>query len=574
MSGVKLQEIIFPQGNIDETMFCRGRTLLKSGNILSFDTYFNSFSYTKYRDYTRVSDVTFSCEIKGKALVSLCVFDGEEKVILETEAENAVELFVNLSDLPSNGFLYPRITALTDCEFVQGEYCAECEPDEINVCIAICTYRREQYVLKNIELLRNSEFSFIHRVFVVDNGKTLDPMLSDEFIQVLPNKNYGGSGGFTRGMIEACDGGFSHIILMDDDVEFYPEVLERMTVFVSLLREKFSKSCISSAMLFLSEKTPYMQWEMGGFWTGHGIEGSKRNVDVRHSAVILDNLDNFNIDYGAWWCLCLPVSSIRSNGLPMPFFIKLDDVEYGLRLLNDSSVITMNGFAVFHESFEKKMNMALDYYTIRNELVTTSLHGGGIGDAMVLFIRSIGKQMLLYRYDNIPLILKAVCDFLGGVDFFIGTDEDMLNREIMQNSPKMIPMSKIPDWNESMRQDDHIGKNKITVPMILTLGGHLIPAFALKKRIVAYPLSAIGAEDTFLHRAVIQYQLCGSVGIITRRNFVKFLKYVFLSLGVLFKLLFNYKKVQRDYLSGRSKITSFEFWRRHLDIPYDHTDLN
>ena len=50
MSGVRLQEIIFPQGDIDETMFCRGRTTLKSGNVLSFDTYFNSFSYTKYRD--------------------------------------------------------------------------------------------------------------------------------------------------------------------------------------------------------------------------------------------------------------------------------------------------------------------------------------------------------------------------------------------------------------------------------------------------------------------------------------------------------------------------------------------
>lgn len=578
---MRIQSFLIPDNDRGcPEMFYRGGNKsgcfikLPKGGTLTLDTYFNSFSYTKYRDYTSVGSVSFSCRFKGSARIALCVYDGAEHIVLETDADGEAVLSADFSSLPKMGFLYPKITALTDCIIEGGEYSSECVSAEISCCIAVCTFKREKYVLKNIEQLRNFKFSFIDRAFIIDNGKTLDyDALSDEFVKVLPNKNYGGSGGFTRGMIEACDGGYSHIILMDDDVEFYPEVLERMTVFVSLLREEFSKSRISAAMLFLSEKTPYIQWEMGGLWTGHGIESSKRNVDIRLSATILDNLDNFNIDYGAWWCLCLPVSSIKTNGLSMPFFIKLDDVEYGLRLLNDPHVITMNGIAVFHESFEKKINMSLDYYTIRNELVTVSLHGGGISDAMVLFIYSIGKQMLLYRYDNILLILKAVRDFLGGVDFFAGTDEDILNQDIMQSSPKMMPMSEIPGWNESMRQDDHIGKNKITVPMILTLGGHLIPAFALKKGIVAYPLSRISAEDTFLHRSVIQYQLGGSGGILTRRNCAKFFKYGFLSLGVLFKLLFNYKKVQRDYLFGKSEITSFEFWRRHLNIPNDHTDL-
>ena len=61
---LKLQEIIIPRKTVEKTMFYRGETALKCGNTLSFDTYFNSFSYTKYRDYTKADDVTFSCKFK------------------------------------------------------------------------------------------------------------------------------------------------------------------------------------------------------------------------------------------------------------------------------------------------------------------------------------------------------------------------------------------------------------------------------------------------------------------------------------------------------------------------------
>ncbi len=571
MSGVRLQEIIFPQGGIDETMFCRGRTTLKSGNVLSFDTYFNSFSYTKYRDYTRVSDVTFSCEIKGKALVSLCVFDGEEKVILETEAENAVELFVNLSDLPSNGFLYPRITAITDCEFLRGEYCAECEPDDINVCIAICTYRREQYVLKNIELLRNAEFGFIHRVFVVDNGKTLDPMLSDEFIRILPNKNYGGSGGFTRGLIEAHDNGFSHIILMDDDVEFFPQTLEQMTVFISLLTEKYSKSWFGTGMFPLDK--PWEQFELGAQWNGE-LTSYKHKIDLREPQNLLDNLNNGDLDYSAWWTLCMPVS-VAENGLPFPFFIKGDDIEYGLRKDPGTEIITMNAVGVRHEAFDRKTSFVLYYYNVRNELTLNAVHRKyDTFKALKRFWFEILKQLILYRYDNCNIVFAAVGDFLGGVDFFLRTDEEQLNKELSQHVSQLVPLADIPEWDETLRCDEHTRRNKITAAMLLTLGGHIIPSFALKKDLKAYPLSRIGIEDTFLRKAAIQYQLGGDRGIRTRRSFAKFAKYAFRAFGQSFALLFKYRSAQRDYIQRGSEITSFEFWRRHLDIPYDHTDLN
>lgn len=65
------------------------------------------------------------------------------------------------------------------------------------------------------------------------------------------------------------------------------------------------------------------------------------------------------------------------------------------------------------------MNFLMDYYTIRNELTVSALHGGNSRSAVMIFLSSIGKNLTFYRYENIPLICKAVNDFLGGVDFFL-----------------------------------------------------------------------------------------------------------------------------------------------------------
>ncbi len=561
---MKIQEIILPQGNIDETMFCRGTTLLKSGNELSFDTYYNSFSYTKYRDYTRVGAVTFFCEIKGKALISMIVFDGEKKNILEIEAEETAELTVDFSALPQNGFIFPKITAITDCEFVRGEYRSECKPYNINVCIAICTYKREQYVLKNIELLRGFKFSFINKVFVVDNGKTLDSSnLSDDFIRVIPNRNLGGSGGFTRGIIEAYDGGYSHIILMDDDVEFFLQTLEHMTSFLALLTEKYSSSWFGTGMFPLDK--PWEQFELGAQWNGE-LYSHKHKMDLRLRKNLLNNLNNPDLDYSAWWALCMPVSVIE-NGLPLPLFIKGDDIEYGLRKKAGTEILTMNAIGVRHEAFDRKTNFVLYYYNVRNELVINAVHKKyGIFKALKRFWFEIFKQLILYRYDNCNIVFMAVIDFLRGVDFFLETNEEQLNKELAQKVPPLIPLSEIREWDESMRDDAHERHNKITAAMMLTLAGHLIPSFALKKELKAYPLSRIGTEDTFLRKAAIQYQLGGNNGILTSRSVAKFVKSLLLSFGVSTKLAFNYKNAQINYIKRSREISSFEFWRKHLGL--------
>lgn len=560
---MRLQSLVLPKNEQYIDLYYRGDLLLRNGDFLSFDTYYNSFCYTKYRQYTTINKVDFSCRISGTARVQLCFFDGDEHIICEVVGEGKIVLSTSLSDLPANGFLYPKITAMTDCIFLCGEYSAECEPLNISCCIVICTYKREKYVLKNVEKLKGYNFSFLKRVFVVDNGNTLyQESASDDFAIIIPNKNYGGSGGFTRGIIEAYDGGFSHVILMDDDVVFFPQIIEQMTVFISLLKDQYNKSWFSAAMIPIDN--PWEQFELGAEWNGKKAIVHKHCVDIRSKEILLDNLINSGVEYGGWWTLCMPVSVIQ-NGLPYPFFIKFDDVEYGMR--NSAEIITMNGIAVQHEAFDKKTSFVLDYYNLRNELVVNSIYEKyGVFGAVKRFWYEVCKELLLYRYDNCKIVFMAVSDFLGGAEFFLSCDEEKLNLELMSSAIKLQTLSEMPQWSEQLRCDSYQKNNKLSAKIVLTLGGHLIPFWMLDKKTYALPLSRSGVTDIVGKKEIIQYQLGGNYGVLTKRNVGKFLKFLFHGIGVSIRLIFGFYRAKKSYNLKKSELTSMEFWRRHLNI--------
>ncbi len=569
-----LQKVIIPDNNRGyPTAYARGgktdncSILLASGETVSFDTYFNAFCFPKYRTYTRTNCISVTLRFSGSVRMSLCVYDGSNKTICCTSngCDGILTLEAVLSELPENGILYPEITALSDSRIISIDYTSECKADTINACISFCTFRREPFILHNIEILRRHKFSFINKVFVVDNGNTLDTTsLNDETICVLPNKNLGGSGGFTRGLIEAKDNKYTHIILMDDDVEFHPETLEQMTIFASILKTEYRSSWFSAAMLPLNK--PFCQYELGAEWDGVGAIVHKHNIDITDPSALVDNLINPNVGYGGWWTLLMPIT-VTDNGLPYPFFIKFDDVEYGLRKNNDTEIITMNGIAVRHEAFDTKKSFLLDYYNLRNELFMNTIHGkcNAIGAAK-RFLREAMKNMVLYRYDAFPLAFRAVNDFLGGAELLINADAEQLNNELITMQPKLIPLKDMDCWEETLRRDEHIQNKHITIAMLLTLGGHLIPSFLLKKEMSAVPLSRAGAVDFFGRKAVIQYQLGGDNGILTKRSFAEFAKYGFRSIACAVKLMVGFSKVRTSLLMRKEEITSFQLWRDKLGI--------
>ena len=545
-----------------------GKLFLLKGESLSFDTYFNSFSYPKYRDYTKADAVEFEVEFCGEVVASWCVFDGEERILCKkrgkSERKTSLIFSANFKDLPQNGILYLKIEAKKESEILGGSYCAKCEFEPIKCSVVICTYRRESFVLKNIERFQKGKFTWISHVYVIDNGNTLETQ-TDSFIQVIPNKNVGGSGGFTRGLLEAEQEGATHVILMDDDIVFHPETMEQMTIFLSILKKEWKESWFSAAMITLDQ--PEKQYEMGAIWDGKKSIGKKRGLDLGKRENLLMNMKNREIQYGGWWTMLFPLSVLKRVGFPLPFFIKFDDVEYGMRKPLGTEIITMNGIAVYHEAFDRKVNFALDYYNLRNELIVNVLYKNlSLIGALKRVWYEVCKEIFLYRYDCCLLVFQAVKDFLRGVDFFLETDGEKENQKLINLVPKLIPLEEIPEWEESLRCDKHKRSYKVTLPMILTMGGQILPSVFLKKEKYGVPLSKASAVDLFGRKWAIQYQLGKEVGILTKHSTKKFVKYGLGAIGLSFQLIKKYGKVKIEFQERKEEISSMIFWKKYLGI--------
>lgn len=96
-------------------------------------------------------------------------------------------------------------------------------------------------------------------------------------ITIHPNKNVGGAGGFTRGMIESMEQpeDITHVLLMDDDVIILPESIRRMYYLLSMLKPEFDEYFVSGARLCYEEMN--IQHEDIGFVHADGSYGPQKN---------------------------------------------------------------------------------------------------------------------------------------------------------------------------------------------------------------------------------------------------------------------------------------------------------
>ena len=120
-----------------------------------------------------------------------------------------------------------------DAEFYGGYFYSndKVKNDKIKILAIICTFKREKYVRRNIDyfkvfLNKNPLAKKWLYLVVVDNASSLEPFNSKN-IKVIINKNTGGAGGFSRGMLEAIESKnkYTHIVLMDDDIAFNPMII-------------------------------------------------------------------------------------------------------------------------------------------------------------------------------------------------------------------------------------------------------------------------------------------------------------------------------------------------------------
>lgn len=561
--------------------------LFKEDGVASFDTYFNGFSIEKWKKYTILDQLFLDLKIKGKFRVTLyskqkLVDDLLEKPIFETiiEAKNDEVRTILFPEAYTVGMLCFELTALEDGScFYGGEFYTEVEEEKIRnvkIAIGVCTFKREAYVTKNIGILnehiienQNSDLNGHLEVFVSDNGQTLDiDQLSSEKIHIVKNKNTGGAGGFTRCMIEASRAnekgmGITHMLLMDDDIVIDPESIVKTYKILSLLKEEYKDSFIGGAMLRIDKQ--YSQVESGAVWNAGRLEPLKMGLDMRMLMDCIYNEWEEYREYNAWWYCCFPMDIVRSDNLPMPIFIRGDDLEYGLR--NMKNLILMNGICVWHEPFENKYSSFLEYYIIRNKLIDNSMHCPWYGknDLKKDMFKAITREIVYYRYKNVDLILRGVADFLKGVDWLLKSDGEKLHKEIMAAGYKAEPLENLdvpfsyPEYDkERHKKSSPINKLK----RILTLNGYLLRT----RGNVVTSMSSIRPINAYRAKKILQYDVTSKKAFVTEKDNKKLLE-CYAKMNYMFREIDKrYDTAKKSYQSRCKEVQNIEFWERYLGL--------
>ncbi|MBQ8688626.1 MAG: glycosyltransferase [Ruminococcus sp.] len=564
----------------------------EKGCTISFDTYFGGFTIEKWRKYTHVRRVSLKLLLKGVFTVRLCCMtrseDGavhtQELLSAEASSEGMQEFTYEFPDSCEKGMLCFSLTSMQDGSvFGGGSYFSMLAPEEqryVKIAVDICTYRREAFIEQNLKKLRSSFLdapdSFLYdklEIFISDNAGTLDiPALSSEKIHIVKNKNVGGAGGFTRGLIEIQnvrkERKITHVLLNDDDIVYEPEALFRTCTFLTCIRPEYADAFVGGAMLRLD--MPYFQVESGAVWNGGRLVSLKRGLDLRDLEACLYNETEEDPQYNAWWFCAFPAEVASEDNLPMPIFIRGDDVEYGLR--NTKHLVLLNGICVRHEPFENKYSSALYYYIFRNRLIDNALHDMNM-TAEELKRELYGyvmNEVRLYRYRNARLLMKGMRDFFKGTEWFAQRDGEAIHQQIMQEGYAMKPVSELGEgitFDEQLfEQSRNADQPRDLLHRVIanrTVNGTYLPP---KRKYNIVPADGVRQITVYRTETVLNYDAASGRGFVTKRD-VKEAKACIAELREMYRRIdTDYEKTVQDYKLHASRFWKRSFWEKYLEL--------
>ena len=596
---VKLQNIIYPsaQTSMEERLFFRkGKgcdyhplkkcTVMSKSSKVSFDTYFNGLSVGKWFKYTKIENIFLKIKMQGSFCITLLHKESHLSEICSEEIRQEyfetngeiVDVILPYDCNKTQGMYTFKIESLEDGSiFYDGGYYTDITKEEVatvNLGIIICTYRRESFVQNNITCLNEQLFEKEPalqdnlKIYISDNASTLEQKeLESQHIRIFSNKNVGGSGGFTRGMIEAIKEqdktNLTHVLLMDDDVVIQPESIFRTYTLLSLIKEGYKDSYIGGAMLRLDK--PWYQVESGAMWNAGYLVSKKAGLDLRKIQECLYNETEETCDYNAWWYCTIPMQFIRNDNLPLPIFIRGDDVEYGLR--NMKHLILMNGICVWHEPFEFKYSSSMFYYIFRNRLINNAIRG--IPYSKKTFLKDIRswflQELFTYRYKNAQLLLDGAYDFLKGIRFLIEADGELLHKNIMQRGYALQDIDKLDmvfdlqEYENTMSRLEgkthQLGRKLLLNGMFLKTNGNAVTSVT-EPRIL----------HCFRKEKVLNYDSVSQKGFVTTRDTKEFLRLYREYRKFCKECMKIYEDVVKEYQTRASEVMQLEFWKRYLEL--------
>ena len=365
---------------------------------------------------------------------------------------------------------------------------------------------------------------------------------------------------------------------MDDDIELESESIYRLFALYEYGKSDFA---IAGSMLDLAKK--HIIHEAGALYGKHpttlefapfSLASLKHNLDLRKNQSLNRLLVDEDIDYGAFWFFAFSRKVVEKIGLPLPLFIKVDDMEFGLRIKKalGGGIVAFPSIAVWHEPFYSKVIIWDSYYFYRNKLITNAIYGRlGYINTMVKFTKEILLLLLLFEYNYAEMIVKAFEDYVKGSGIIKSNTPEVLHKEVLALSKSYKTQSIELNYSPSeefqqIKSRAGIGKKLIS---LLTLNGHLLPNFITSDGEVFLWQTSNHAgvrSRAFRKKKVLLFK---------ERNSCLFQNEIDKKVGI--KLLTRWLKVLvtsrlkwsallREWKSAYSELTSTMFWQKYLNI--------
>ncbi len=554
---------------------------LANVNIYKFNTWMNLLAAKKYYFYCDLGDIYLKLNIDGNYKLQVigsnrnAAFDRIDNILIDIDCIN--DCCIKIPNAQNyEGIYYTIIEDIKKpIKLKSGAWCTDKSPQRENkLAIISCTYKREDYIYKNIEIFENyiKENPTLKekiKFFIVDNGKTLDTTKNNSNVKIIPNMNAGGAGGFTRGLIDIIENNqsFTRVLFMDDDVEIFPESFYRTLIFSNYLKVSFKDSFINGAMLDLYKRSVFFEnlAIQKDLWVEayHGTQELKYNNILTINDIPAEVFENENrkVD-SAWWFHCFDISTVEKNGLPCPFFFRGDDVEWGWRNFGKHH-ISLNGICVWHSPFMYRVSKVADYYYLpRNMFFLNSLYTKDFKKTHKKLLEKILVRLLkTYDYNSLEIFIHALKDILKGSSVFEENPEkQFVNVNTIAQKTQWVECKNWTELTHIKAIDMNRKKRKNFIINIIR------NCFKLMKK-QSFALDWYPPVHRFKHvREVKVYNLLFHKYEIRKFDSKKIKHYSKEGYKLINKISKDYDKLHDDFVNAHNEFTKLEFWKKYLDM--------
>lgn len=552
-----------------------GNIVFASGGRAEFDTACNLFNLGKWRRNCGLEDL--SLRLDGVGRFELAIFHALDGRSFERPYNEVIELTgddsfrLDLLEILAptlNGLVFFMLRALGDGELTDAAWETRQQPRQHpQLVLSITTFKREAAVEASAgrfaEFMDRTPLAPYLHLIVVDNGRSAS-IPESPHITAVENENLGGSGGFSRGLIEAEARGATHCLFMDDDASVHMGAIERTWNFLAYAIDP--KTAVAGGMTRADHR--WSLWENGAIFDRH-CQPQWLGTDLRHFGEVArmelgstgPKPHNF---YGGWWYFAFPIAHAAYR--PFPFFVRGDDVSFSIA--NDFDIATLPGVLCFQDAdFSDKESLQTLYLDLRSHIVHhLALPQMDIGRFKTLtmpawfFLRSLFQC----HYETLEALNLATEDVMRGPQFF-ARNADMAERRatlgaIRKNEAWKPRSGPLPAQRVRFNPDKWLPRTL----MKLTLNGHLLPFFSRYGNRIVLQASKRGQIRKTWGAAQVTYVNGEGQSFTVRHSKIAALRQGWRMMRNGVRMAMRYEDLKREWRQGYAELASEDFWHGKL----------